>query len=118
MLLQTTVFVCNDWIRSDDPSVYPSIELVPGLPVPTMLQYRLHVVTADLRGAGTTSNVFVELHGVQGKIGPVQLDNPNAFARGQVRGMGAPGQWVGEWCRWVEIGPCSWTNPTHSPGGS
>lgn len=90
-LTQTTVFVCNDWIRSDDPSVYPSVELVPGLPVPTMLQYRLHVVTADLRGAGTTSNVFVELHGVQGKIGPVQLDNPNAFARGQVRGREAAG---------------------------
>ena len=40
--------------------------------------------TADLRGAGTTSNVFVELHGELGKIGPLQLDNPTAFRKGQV----------------------------------
>lgn len=84
-LLQCTVFVCNDWIRSDQPDVYPSVELIPGRPIPLVLRYRLDVVTADVKGAATTSNVFVEIHGQGGKIGPVQLDNPTAFRKGQVR---------------------------------
>lgn len=46
---QCTVFVCNDWIRSDQPEVYPSVELLPGLPVPLVLRYRLEVFTADFK---------------------------------------------------------------------
>ena len=84
LCLQCTVFVCNDWIRSDQPEVYPSVELIPGRPIPLVLRYRLDIVTADVKGAATTSNVFVEMHGQGGKIGPVQLDNPTAFQKGQV----------------------------------
>ena len=79
------MFVCNDWIRSDLPEVFPSVELLPGLPVPLILRYRLEVMTADLKGAATTSNVFVEMQGRSGKIGPVQLDSPTAFQKGKVR---------------------------------
>eukprot|EP00798_Chlamydomonas_sp_ICE-L_P013676 gene13676-19564_t len=78
-----TVFVCNDWIRSDDPAVFPVVELLPGLPLPTFLRYKVEVSTTNIRGAGTDSGIFLEMHGMQGKIGPLQLDNPTAFDRGQ-----------------------------------
>ena len=43
-----------------------------------------HPSHTPLKGAATTSNVFLELHGQQGKIGPLQLDSPTAFQRGKV----------------------------------
>ncbi len=39
----------------------------------------------SMKGAGTTSNVFVEMQGTMGKFGPIQLDSPTAFDRGKVR---------------------------------
>ena len=60
------------------------MELLPGLPVPTILKYKIDVTTSDQRGAGTDSSVFIELHGMAGKLGPLQLDNATAFEKGQV----------------------------------
>lgn len=79
----TTVFVCNGWIRSDQSAVHPSVELLAGRPIPLLTNYRLDIITTDMRGSGTTSNVFVELVGEMGKIGPLPLDNPDAFEKGQ-----------------------------------
>ena len=51
-----------------DPSVHPCVELLADLPVPTLLTYSLEVCTTDMRGAGTDSNVWIEIHGMQ--VGP------------------------------------------------
>ncbi|CAG9460469.1 unnamed protein product [Pedinophyceae sp. YPF-701] len=49
-------------------------------------QYRLRVFTSDVRGAGTDSDVFVNLYGSRGCSGERQLDTGlhNDFERGQV----------------------------------
>ncbi|MEW5311146.1 MAG: hypothetical protein WDW38_002885 [Sanguina aurantia] len=78
------VFVCNKWLQSKDPAVQPSVELVPGLPLPTTLKYKIEVVTSDCRGAGTEAHVTVELVGSNGRFGPVALDTPSAFERAKV----------------------------------
>ena len=49
---------------TQDPKVPASVELLADRPVPQLLRYRLEVATSDMRGAGTDSNVFVELHGM------------------------------------------------------
>ncbi|KAG1662011.1 hypothetical protein FOA52_009500 [Chlamydomonas sp. UWO 241] len=91
-----TVFVCNDWLRSDQPEVYPSIELLPGLPVPLAMTYRVEVTTAEMKGTGTTSSVFLELHGATGRLGPIQLDAPNAFDRGNTDSFDLDGYDLGQ----------------------
>jgi hypothetical protein len=40
-----------------------------------LLEYIVTVHTSDLRGAGTDSNVTIELHGDKGAIGETKLDN-------------------------------------------
>ena len=48
--------------------MHPCVELLADLPVPTLLTYSLEVCTTDMRGAGTDSNVWIEIHGMQ--VGP------------------------------------------------
>eukprot|EP00955_Chlamydomonas_euryale_P033833 349637-Chlamydomonas_euryale.AAC.1 len=100
---KTTVFVCNDWLRSDVAGVYPSVELLAGRAVPLAVRYRLHVCTAEIKGAGTTSNVFVELHGAGGKLGPVQLDAPGAFDRGKSDTFELEGYDLGQLAKMVVV---------------
>ncbi|KXZ51726.1 hypothetical protein GPECTOR_11g173 [Gonium pectorale] len=82
LFLQTTVFICNQWLQDADRSVHPSVELVPGGEMPVTLHYKVQVVTSDIKGAGTESKIYLEMRGSQGKLGPIHLDNPAAFERG------------------------------------
>lgn len=84
--LQAITFVCNQWLASKDPAIFPSVELYPGGSLPELLRYCLLITTSDLRGAATDAKVSVELVGGSGRVGPVLLENPAAFERAQVRG--------------------------------
>ncbi|GFH12747.1 uncharacterized protein HaLaN_08491, partial [Haematococcus lacustris] len=66
-----------------DPTVPASVELLPDRPIPNILRYRIECYTSDMRGSGTDSNIYLEMHGTLGKLGPERLDMPGAFDRGQ-----------------------------------
>ncbi|GLC44364.1 hypothetical protein PLESTF_000049800 [Pleodorina starrii] len=54
-------------------------------PSTDLVEYRITTYTSDIRGAGTDSNVFIELHGDQGSVGQSRLETAaNNFERGQV----------------------------------
>ena len=48
------------------------------------IPYKLHVTTGDRMGAGTSANVFCDLHGEKGSSGKVKLENSKSnFERGR-----------------------------------
>jgi hypothetical protein len=51
--------------------------------------YKVTIVTADIRGAGTSANVFLQLYGDSGDSGELQLDGTSdSFERGRVDEFG------------------------------
>lgn len=87
-LNKTYVFPCNDWLRKTKEAGLAGCckTLRQGGDVaggPT--QYRVTVVTSDLKGAGTDSNVSVVLYGSKGDTGEQKLDTAsNNFERNKV----------------------------------
>lgn len=56
------------WHVPQDPTIHPCVELLADQPVPNLLTYCVEVVTTDMRGAGTDSNVWLEIHGTQVRL--------------------------------------------------
>ena len=46
------------------------------VPWTVQAQYRVTVITSNIRGAGTDANVFIQIYGDEGETGRINLDNP------------------------------------------
>jgi len=79
-------FPCSRWldIHEDDHNIEREL-IVNGTPGRPLTAYRIVVVTGVEAGAGTDSNVYIALTGVDGKFDKIRLDNDkNNFERGRI----------------------------------
>jgi hypothetical protein len=61
------------------------------------VEYTVTVYTSDVRNAGSSANVFCELHGSKGKLGACRLENAaDNFSRGKKDVFAVRGSEVGE----------------------
>ncbi|KAG2499991.1 hypothetical protein HYH03_002273 [Edaphochlamys debaryana] len=66
-------------------------------PTTDLVDYKVSVYTSDIRGAGTDSNVFIEMHGGLGSVGQTRLEtSANNFERGQVDHFVVKGTNIGD----------------------
>lgn len=75
----------SEWLDPSDPMSLNKILFPVGVDGAkgSLLLYEITVFTSDIRGAGTDSNVSVELHGDKDKTGALRLDTSvNNFERG------------------------------------
>jgi hypothetical protein len=79
-------FNCNRWLAADEDDKQIERELpaekegVPAIPLTT---YKVKVLTADRRGAGTSAKVFITVYGKNGDSGKKRLENADKnFQRG------------------------------------
>lgn len=80
------LFPCNQWLCKDRGDGRIRRELHPHQhsATPTSSTWDIHIVTSDLRGAGTDANVTLQLHGSQGSSAPIPLgDNVANFEQGE-----------------------------------
>jgi len=78
-------FVCNRWFAKDegDGTIEADFELGTKNAGPELANYRITVTTPNIRGAGTSANVFVQLFGEKLKSPQTFLDSgKNNFQRG------------------------------------
>ena len=62
-----------------------------------MSEYRLHITTGSMRGAGTDADVHISLHGSAGTTAAVTLPSrPEHFERGRRDSFVLQLPWVGE----------------------
>ncbi|GMH36686.1 hypothetical protein BSKO_04559 [Bryopsis sp. KO-2023] len=89
-------FFCQQWLDSskDDQKIERILKASRHLPV---ADYSVTVLTSNVRGAGTDSNVFMEIFGNEGKTKRFVLDRPGAndFERGSVDTFTLHGRNVG-----------------------
>merc|ERR1712179_426339 len=85
---QKVNFACNKWLAEDEDDGLIERELYPTQQLDTskLVPYEVEVHTGDIRGAGTNSNIYVQLYGAQQKKSDVlwlrtKSDN---FERAQV----------------------------------
>ena len=72
----TYYFACQRWFARDEDDGAIERDLLPGLPKPDTqsVQYVAEVFTSDKKGAGTTSDVSLELFGHLGSSGVQKLN--------------------------------------------
>lgn len=79
------VFPCGEWLDPSDPMTLNKVLFPRGVEGAkgALLLYEITMFTSDIRGAGTDSNVSIELHGDKDKTGALRLDtSANNFERG------------------------------------
>uniref|UniRef100_A0A061SAF0 Lipoxygenase homology domain-containing protein 1 n=1 Tax=Tetraselmis sp. GSL018 TaxID=582737 RepID=A0A061SAF0_9CHLO len=83
----STAFPCGQWLFINKAEGFTERELLPEgeSELPRSCTWEIEVHTSDVKGAGTDANVFIQLHGSRGEIGPVKLDTcPENFERGTI----------------------------------
>jgi hypothetical protein len=103
--MQPVVFLCGRWVGT--PGQPPQqqqheawIELLPDQLPPATKRYALTVATSDIKGAGTDVRVALHIFGAGGQaLGPLSLDRPGAFERGQQDQFSVQGPDVGRIAR-------------------
>nr|XP_047907421.1 lipoxygenase homology domain-containing protein 1 isoform X2 [Anser cygnoides] len=88
-VIDVYTFVAHRWLAKDEGDKELVVELVPdGESALEENTYEVHVLTGNVWGAGTDSNVFLSIYGVgRGDTGERQLkrsNNLNKFEKGQV----------------------------------
>ena len=83
--LQSVVFPCQKWLGKDsEVDANSQIELMPNVQAQALIKYAIAIRTSDTKGAGTDSNIKLEVYGKEGKVGVFRLDRLDSFSRGQV----------------------------------
>jgi len=95
---KTWKFLCNRWFATDegDGAIEADFDLSSqgGLDI---VEYRITVTTPNVRGAGTSANVYLVLFGDKGKTGQIMLDGHKSnFQRGSSDVFGIEDIDVGE----------------------
>ncbi|CAG9464667.1 unnamed protein product [Pedinophyceae sp. YPF-701] len=82
---QVYFFPCGKWLDGKkDPNSLTQVLLPEGKAGEVLYDYVVTVYTSDIRGAGTDSDVTMELRGTQAMFGPRRLDSSeNDFERGR-----------------------------------
>jgi hypothetical protein len=85
--MQVWYFPCNQWLDSSqgDRATRRTLKATRSFdPSSLQCRYRVAVTTANVRGAGTDANVYVEIHGSEGDTGQKALakHGTNCFERG------------------------------------
>lgn len=100
---QPVVFPCNRWIGTpgqEGPVAQPQeqwVELLPDTLPPAIKQYDVTVATSDLKGAGTDARIQLHIFGSGGQVlGPLPLEAPGTFERGQADRFSLTGADVGQ----------------------
>lgn len=78
-------FFCDQWLDSSigDKLIERELLVDNEMPKIVKLQYKITIITSDLKGAGTDANVSICIHGQKGDSGPMKLSSsPCEFERG------------------------------------